>query len=102
MLYNLWRFIQLLLPYGLILHIYRCNKAMPANIKTRTGRNFRAILITTEYGIIFSDEKYIQNRTKRLKEKQKQVEAMNNALIDEINSLSFAERERLYGLTSEE
>lgn len=90
------RFLQLCLPFGLVLYMYKADKALPTNIRTRTGRNLKAIMLTTEYGLLFSEEEYIKNRNKKLKEKQAQVNKLNDELMAEINSLSFEERERLY------
>lgn len=95
MLFALWRFIQLLLPYGLVLYIYRRNKSLPTNIKTTYGKGFKAVLITTDYGVIYSDDKYIANRALELKKRKKQIEDMNNVLLDELNSMTVEERERL-------
>lgn len=96
MLYAFWRWIQLWLPYGLILWMYKSNKAIPANIRTRQGRNLTAVMVTTDYGVIYSKEHYIENRAQKLKQKQKEISQYNDALIREINNLSFQERERLY------
>lgn len=102
MLYNIWRWIQLWLPFGLILHMYKYNKCLPTNIKTRHGLNLKAILITKDYGIICTQEEYIKNRGKLLKEKQAQVAKLNDSLMAEINSLSFEEREYLYNNRDDE
>ena len=96
MLYNIWRFIQLLLPYGFILNIYKRNKAIPTNIKTKSGRNLKAIMITDKYGVIFTEDIYIENRLHKLRQKQKQVDALNSQLANEINSLSFQAREIMF------
>ena len=66
MIHAIWKWLQLLLPYGLILHIYRHDKGLPANIKMQNGRCLKAIMITTDYGLLFSQEKYVDNRLKRL------------------------------------
>lgn len=97
MIYAIWRWIQLWLPYGLILHIYKNNKALPANIKMQNGRLLKAIMVTTDYGILFSEEKYIDNRLKRLIAKQKEISNTNDLLIKEINELDFIQKERLLG-----
>lgn len=95
-LYHIWRFIQLLLPYWLVLNIYKTNKAIPTNIKTRSGRNLKAIMITDKYGVIFTEDIYIENRLHKLRQKQKQVDAINNELAKEINNLSFQSREIMF------
>lgn len=97
MLYNIWRFIQLFLPYILLIKIYKNNKAIPANIRTRTGRKLRAIMVTNDYGLLFREETYIANRGKILKERQAELDKLSNNIIREINELSFEERESLYG-----
>ena len=102
MIHALWRWIQLWLPYGLILFMYRNNKALLANIKMRTGRNLKAIMVTTDYGILFSEEKYIDNRLKRLVQKQKEVSQLNDILVKEINELDFIQKEQLLGNLKDE
>lgn len=97
MIYAIWRWIQLWLPYGLILHIYKNDKALPANIKMQNGRLLKAIMVTTDYGVLFSEEKYIDNRLKRLVAKQKEISNTNDLLIKEINELDFIQKERLLG-----
>ena len=96
MLYNIWRFIQLLLPYWLVIQIYKANKALPTNIKTRSGRNLKAIMITDKYGILFTSENYIVNRTKKLREQQLLLNNANEILSKEINNLSFEAREEVF------
>lgn len=96
MLYKFWQWLQLWLPFGLVLHMYRMNPALPANISLRNGRKLKAIMITTDYGILFSDEIYIQNRLQLLKKQQQQAFELNNKLVHEINSLSLEQREQMY------
>ena len=76
--------------------MYKRNNALPTNILTSQGTKLKAIMITTNYGIICTMEEYVKNRAKVLKEKQEQVSKLNDALIAEINALSFEERELLY------
>jgi len=97
MIYKLWAWLQLWLPFGLILHIYKNNKALPSNIKMRSGRNLKAIMVSTEYGVIFTEEKYVTNRLKNLLKKQKEISNINDVLIKEINELDFIQREYLMG-----
>ena len=96
MLFKLWRFIQLWLPYGIILWMYKQNRALPANIRTRDGNNYRAILITEDYGVLFSDDVYIKNRGKFLLKQKAQIEAENDAVIRELQDLNVYERMRIY------
>ena len=93
MLFNLWRWIQLWLPYGLILWIYRRNQAIPTNIKTYEGNNYKAMLITEDYGILYSEDKYIRNRGQYLMEQKRQIEEQNKAVLNELNSLNMLARE---------
>jgi hypothetical protein len=97
MIHALWRWLQLLLPFGLLLHIYRNHKALPANIKMQNGRLLKAIMITTDYGLLFSEEKYVDNRLKRLVAKQKEISHVNDLLVKEINELDFIQKEQLLG-----
>lgn len=96
MIFAIWRWIQLWLPYGFILWLYRRNQALPTNIKTREGNNYKAILITEDYGVLFSETKYIQNRGRFLMAQKKLIEQKNNEVIKELNSLNFFERENIY------
>lgn len=96
MIFKLWRFIQMFLPYGVILWIYRRNQAIPANIRTREGNNYKAILITEDYGLLFSEDKYVKNRGNFLMEQKRLIEEENNKVIKELNSLNMEERERIY------
>lgn len=96
MLFKLWRWIQLWLPYGFILWLYRRNQAIPTNIRTREGNNYKAILITEDYGLLFSVDKYVKNRGSYLMEQKRLLEQKNNQVITELNSLNMEERERIY------
>ena len=51
MLYKFWSWLQLWLPYGLILYMYKNNKALPSQLRLRNGRKLKAIMISTDYGI---------------------------------------------------
>lgn len=93
MLFAIWRFIQMWLPYWVIIKIYKSKKALPANIKTRSGRKLRAIMVTDKYGLLFTSQTYIENRTKKLREQQIRINNANEALTKEMNSLSFEARE---------
>ena len=53
-------------------------------------------MISTDYGILFSQEKYVANRLQALKKKQEQVFLLNNNLIQEINELDLMQREEMY------
>lgn len=102
MIYNIWKWLQLWLPYGLILFIYKHDKSLPANIRMKSGRNAKAIMITTDYGILFSEEKYIKNRLKKLVKQQKEIAQLNDVLLKEINELDFIQKEQLLGNLREE
>lgn len=102
MLYKLWQFIQLFLPFGLIIRMYKGNKALPANIRTRRGTNLKAIMITTDYGILVTESKYFQNRAKMLKQKKKLIEDLNQSLINELNELNLQEKEQIVEYMKEE
>ena len=96
MLYRLWKIIQFLLPYGLVLWIYRQNKALPTNIRTREGNNYKAIMLTEDYGLLFSEDKYVRNRGRLLLKQKRLIEEENNRVIEELNSLNWQERDRIY------
>lgn len=96
MLYKIWTFIQLLLPYWVVIQMYKHNKALPVNIKTRTGRTLKAIMVTTNYGILFDNGVYILNRGKHLQQQQKQLDEATQLIAKEINNLTFEAREELF------
>lgn len=102
MLYWMLRLVILILPYGLVLSIYKNNNALPANIHTRSGRFLKAIMITENYGILVSKKVYIDNKAKLLMEKQKQLNEANEKLAKEFNSLSFDLREEIFNSTEKE
>ena len=95
MIFKLLHFLQLFLPFGLVLNYYKHKKALPTNIKTLSGRNFKAIPITTEYGIIFTEEKYVGDRLNKLLKYKAYLDEKSDDIIKEINSLSFEAREKL-------
>lgn len=96
MLYNIWRFIQLLLPYWVVILLYKNNRALTANIKTRTGKALKAIMISDKYGILFAEKDYLTSRIKVLKEQQNKVNYINKQIADELNSLSLEARELFF------
>ena len=98
MLFKLWELIQLLLPLKLLIKIYKNKKAIPTNIKTRSGRGFKAIMITNDIGILFSNEVYIGDRVKKLVQQKKFLDKASDEILDEINSLSFNSKQELYEL----
>lgn len=95
MWYKFLRFLQKLLPFGLVLAMYKSDPAIPAIIK-KGGVNLKAIMLTNEYGLLFTEQAYMKNRTKKLREKQKEVDKMNKEFMDELNSLTFEEKEAYY------
>lgn len=96
MLFRIWKFIQLFLPFGLVIFMYKNNKSLPCNINLKNGRKLKAIMVTTDYGILFSYEKYVHNRLQKLKKEQERIFNYNNSLIKEINNLTFEQREEMY------
>ena len=99
MLYNLWRWVQLwILPLGWLLKIYEADKSLPAAIRTQSGRNYKAVLITTEYGLLFSEKEYIANRTKKLREMEYAIAQANDKFMNELNSLSPQEKQDYYDM----
>lgn len=96
MIYKLIRFILLLLPYWLVIKIYKTDKALPANIKTRTGKVLKAIMVTDKYGILFTSEEYLKNRVKYLREQQDTINQANAAIAAEMNTLSAEARDLFF------
>lgn len=95
MLYALWRLIQYWLPFWVVVRIYQSRKAIPATIKTRSGRTLKAIMINDHCGIICTTQHYIHNRTKKLRQKQLEINEATNNLMREMNTLSFDARESI-------
>lgn len=95
MLFNLWRFIQLCLPYWVVIQLHKRDRSLPANIKTRTGKLLRATMITNKYGILFTQEDYAKNRMEVLRLRQQKINEANQALVNELNELSFSAREAM-------
>ena len=89
-------YLKLWLPYGLILWLYAGQKGLPANIKLKSGRNLRATMITTEYGIIYTKERYEAERLAKLKREAELTAKKYDAISREINSLGFEAREEMY------
>lgn len=97
MIFNIWRWIQMwLIPYGILLKLYSKNKALPPNIRTWDGNNYKAILITEDYGLLFSADKYINNRGKYLMEQKRITELKQNEVLAELNALNVLAREEIY------
>lgn len=95
MWYKFLRFLQKLLPFGLVLAMYKSDPAIPAII-TKGGVHLKAIMLTNEYGLLFTEQVYTKNRTKKLREKQQELDKMNKDFLDELNSLTYAEKEAYY------
>lgn len=93
MLFKLWRMVQLMLPYWVVINLYKHNRALPANIRTVTGKNLKAVMITEKYGIIFTSGEYYSNRVKYLQKVKDELTMANDNLTQEINELSFEARE---------
>ena len=102
MLFALLRFLSLFVPYGLLLLFVRGKKTVQTNLKTLSGRSLNAFMITENYGILVMKEKYINDRLKKLKEKQDKINEQNEALAKEFNSLSFEAREVIFNKPGEE
>ena len=93
MLYRLWNFIKLLLPYFIVINMYKRNRAIPANIKTASGKILKAVMVTDKYGILFFSDAYYKNRIKYLQRKRDFIQEQTNDLTSELNELSFEARE---------
>ena len=96
MLYWIWNKIQMWLPFWLLVKIYSGKKGLPANIKLRSGRNLRAIMINTEYGVLFTSEKYDVARLSKLKKTSEELMQAKNLVDREINGLGFEVKEQLF------
>ena len=95
MWYKFLRFLQKLLPFGLVLAMYKSDPAIPAIIK-KGGTNLKAIMLTNEYGLLFTEQVYMKNRTKKLRERQKELDQLNKDFLDDLNNLTYEEKEQYY------
>ena len=91
-----FEFIKLWLPYGLVLWLYAGQKGLPANIRLKSGRNLRAVMITTEYGVIYTKEKYNAERLAVLKREAEITARKYDIISKEINNLGFEAREEMF------
>lgn len=99
MLYNIWKWIQIwILPIGILSYLYRFNKALPANIKTMRGGNLKAIMVDVNHGLLFREDKYIENRLEYLKQKQAEASILELQLRQEIDDLSYIQKQALDGI----
>ena len=96
MIYALWRLILMLLPYGVVISIHKYNKAIPANIKTVSGKVYKAVMVTEKYGLLFSSEEYVKNRVKLLRQKQEMINQLSDNIAQEMNELSFQSRDLFF------
>lgn len=96
MIFAIWRWLQLFLPYGFILWLYKSNKALPSILTTFSGRKLKVVMVTNDYGILVSMDKYVHNRLLKLKQAQKKAFDTSNLLQNEINNLAMEAREQLY------
>ena len=95
MIYWIWDKIKFLLPYGLIIKLYKNKKSLPITFETKSGNIYRCILVDFNYGIIYSSNKYDKQRLKSLLDAQKTLADEADKIMLEINQLSFEGRERL-------
>jgi len=102
MLFKLWELIQMWLPFWLVIQLNKTNKAVKANIKTRSGKLLKAIMVTPQYGLLFMEKDYLQNRVAVLKRRQDSLNTALAAIAAEMNSLSFEAREAFFNIENEE
>ena len=95
MFYWLWNKIKFLMPYGLLINIYKNKKALPISFETNSGNIYKCILLDFNYGIIYNSNKYDENRLNTLLNTQRILSQKSNEIMNEINELSFDTRERL-------
>lgn len=96
MLYWIWNKLKLFMPFGLLLWLYKGKKGLPTNIKLRSGRNMKAVMLTTEYGLLFTLERYNAARLEKLKETSDNLAKAKAEIDKEINGLSFEVKEELF------
>ena len=97
MLYKLLNFLKMCLPYIVVVNLYRFRQDIPVNFRSKSGNSFSAVMINSDYGILYSRSLYVSNRAKFLKEKQKKLNEETDKLLKEINALSFETREAWFG-----
>ena len=58
-------------------------------------------MITNDYGILFSEERYTEHRLKKLLAQQRYISDLNVKLTAEINDLSIQQKEFLLNMDDE-
>ena len=93
MLFKLLDFLKMLLPFRILVWIYRNKKALPAVIKTKSGKLLKVVMINTRYGLLYTDTDYTKNRLKVLRQYQDELNAKSKQITEELNSMSIEARE---------
>lgn len=96
MLMWIWDRLKLFLPYIVLVGLAKGKKGLPANIRLKSGRNLRAIMLTTEYGLLFAEEIYTDSRLKELKAASETLARAKAEIDKELNGLSFEVKEELF------
>ena len=87
--------LKYLLPTFIVLAAYRGNKALPLAFATANGNKYRAVMIDHNYGFLICQEKYDPDRINTLKSLNQALEDKQAEVLEEINSLDFAQKEAI-------
>ena len=88
----LWHRIQLLLPFILVLQLYKAKKSLPTNVRTKT-RKYKAVLITDNYGLLILAEEHRKGYGRQLVKEREELIKRMYAVDAAIADLSFMEKE---------
>lgn len=95
MLFWLLSKIKMLLPLWVLIKLHRNDKSLPVVLKTSSGNNYRIVMIDYDYGLVISDYKYDPDRLQHLKDYLRVLNDKQKIVSDEINMLTFEQREKL-------
>lgn len=95
MLYWIWNIIRGWLPFWILVLLYRKKKSLPIALTLDNGNKYRLIMITHDFGMVMSTTKYDPRRLYALKDKMEAIRKLEQELVDEINTLSFEQKETI-------
>lgn len=96
MLMWIWQKIKLLLPFIVIINMYKRNNNIGKVIQLQSGNELVPIMVTNEYGVLVMRSRYDELRAKKLKQTYEQLSKALYAVKAELDSLSFSTKEELF------
>jgi hypothetical protein len=76
--------------------MYKGNKSLPIVLITNSGNKYRLVMADVNYGIAICQEGYDKNRLQNLKLASEIVAQKQKDILDEINMLTFEQKEQLF------